>query len=164
MNRSLAIVLGALALGAALFSGSYVVSQRLCQVCVAQPPGGLDWLRKEFHLNDAEMARIQKLHEDYLTQCNAMCQMVAAKKQEVAAVLNHATNVNSVAKQKLAELAACRAQCQSRMLQYFVDVSQVMPPAEGRRYLAEMQHFALGFQKDDGQPSSEPAGHEQSQH
>ena len=60
MNRSLIIMMGALALGAALFGSSYVVSQRLCQVCVAQPAGGLDWLRKEYYLNDGEMARIQK--------------------------------------------------------------------------------------------------------
>jgi len=163
MYRSLAIVLGALVLGAALFSGSYVVSQRLCQVCVAQPPGGLDWLRKEFHLNDAEMARIQALHENYLTQCNAMCRMVADKKQELAAILSTSTNVNPAAEQKLAELAACRAQCQSRMLQYFVDASRVMPPAEGRRYLVEMQNFTLNLQKGNEQLLSEPAGHEHHQ-
>ncbi len=161
MNRSLAIVLGALTLGAVLFSGSYLLSQRLCQVCVTQPPGSLDWMRKEFHLDVAEMARIQKLHSDYLLQCNMMCRMMAAKKQEVTAALNNTTNVSPVAEQKLAELAACRAQCQSRMLQYFVEVSQIMPPAEGRRYLAGMQNAALGFPEGNGQPESAPAGHEQ---
>jgi hypothetical protein len=163
MNRSLAIVLGALALGVALFCGSYLVSQRLCQVCVAQPAGSLDWLRKEFKLNDIEMARIQKLHADYLSQCNMLCQMVTAKKQAVAAALNTTTNVSPVAEQKLAELAACRAQCQSRMLQYFVEVSQIMPPAEGRRYLVEMQNFTLDFQGENAQPRSESAGHEHHQ-
>jgi hypothetical protein len=164
MNRSLVIVLGALVLGAALFGGAYRMSQRLCQVCVTQPPDNLDWLRKEFHLNAAEMARIQKLHENYLTQCDAMCRMVAAKKQELATALNNTTNVNPVAEQKLAELAACRAQCQSRMLQYFVDVSRVMPPADGRRYLTEMQNAVLGLSGGNAQPVSEPAGHEQLQH
>ncbi len=163
MNRSLFIVLGALTLGAALFGGSYAVSRRLCRVCVAQPPGSLAWVRKEFRLNDAEMARIQTLHESYLSQCAAMCRMVAAKKREVAAVLNNTTNVNPVAEQKLAELAACRAQCQSRMLQYFAEVSRVMPPAEGRRYLADMQNFTLGLQEGNAQPAPEPAGHEHHQ-
>ena len=146
MNRSLVIVLGALALGAALFAGSYAVSQRVCRVCVEQPPGSVAWMQTEFHLDNAEMARIQKLHENYLTQCNAMCRMVAVKKQEVAAALANTTNVSPVAEQKLAELAVCRAQCQSRMLQYFVDISRNMPPMEGRRYLAEMQSATLGFQ------------------
>jgi hypothetical protein len=157
MNRSLVIVLGALALGATLFGGSYAVSQRLCRVCVAQPAGSLDWVRKEFHMDDAEMARIQTLHENYLSQCAAMCRMVAAKKQEVAAALHNTTNVNPVVERKLAELAACRAQCQSRMLQYFVAVSRVMPPAEGNRYLAQMQNFTLGLQEGNAQPKLEPA-------
>lgn len=163
MNRSLIIVLGALALCAALFGSSYMVSQRLCQVCVAQPAGGLDWLRKEFHLNDAEMTRIQQLHENYLSQCAMMCRMAASKKQEATAVLNNTTNVSPVAEQKLSELAACRAQCQSKMLQYFAQVSQVMPPAEGRRYLAEMQNFTLGFQEGNEQSMSPSAGHEHHQ-
>lgn len=163
MNRSLVIVLGALALGTVLFGASYAVSQRLCRVCLAQPAGSLAWLRKEFHLNDAQMARIKTLHEDYVSQCAAMCRMVAAKKQEVAAALGNTTNVGPVAEQKLAELAACRAQCQSRMLRYFVEVSQVMPPAEGRRYLAEMQSFTLGLQAGNEQPALAPAGHEHHQ-
>ncbi len=163
MNRSLIIVLGALALGAALFGSSYVVSQRLCQVCVAQPVGGLDWLRKEYQLNDVEMAHIQKLHADYLSQCAVMCQMVAVKKLELAAALNNMTNISPVAEQKLSELAACRAQCQSKMLQYFVQVSQVMPPAKGRRYFDEMQNFTLGLQGKSDQSTSPSADHEHHQ-
>lgn len=160
MNRSLIIVLGALALGTALFGGSYMVSRHLCQVCVTEPAGGLDWLRKEYHLNDAEMARIQKLHESYISECAVMCQTVNAKKQALAAALNNTTNINPVVEQKLSDLAACRAQCQAKMLQYFVQVSQVMPPAEGRRYLADMQRFVLGLQ-GVSQPSL--TGHEQHQ-
>lgn len=156
-------MMGALALGAALFGSSYVVSQRLCQVCVAQPAGGLDWLRKEYYLNDGEMARIQKQQANYLSQCAMMCQMVADKKLELAAALNNTSDVSPIAEQKLSELATCRAQCQSKMLQYFVQVSQVMPPAEGRRYLAEMQNFTLGFQGGNEQSMSPSADHEHHQ-
>ena len=162
MNRSLVIVLGALALGAALFAGSFFLSQRVSMACEVTPDN-LAWMQKEFPLKDAEMARIQKLHKNYLTECNAMCRKVTDKKQELAATLNNSTNVTSAAEQKLAELAACRAQCQSRILQYFVAVSQVMPPAEGRRYLAEMQNFTLGLQNGNKQLLSEPTGHERHQ-
>jgi hypothetical protein len=145
MNRSLVIVLGALALGAALFIGSFAAGQRLCRVCTAQPPGSLNWLQKEYHLNNDQMIRIQKLHEDYLTQCAAMCQTIDGKKQEVEAALNNSTNVNPVAAQKIEDLAACRAHCQSQMLQYFISVSQIMSPDQGHRYLAEMEKNTLGF-------------------
>src|SRR6516164_347314 len=55
MNRSLVIVLGALALGAAVFAGSYFASQRACVATMTRSADDLSWLREEFHLNDAEM-------------------------------------------------------------------------------------------------------------
>lgn len=160
MKRPLVILLTALVLGAALFAGSYAVSRRLCEVCMVPPAGSLDWLQKEYHLDAGEMARIQKLHEDYVSQCAVMCRNVAAKKQELAAALDNATNVNPLAEQKLSELAACRAQCQTHMLQYFAAVSRNMPPAEGRRYLAEMQRLTLGLSEQTESPMSGAMGHE----
>jgi len=145
MNRSLVIVLGALALGVVLFFSSFVVSQRVCRACVAEPSGSLSWLQTEYHLNNDEMARIQKLHADYLSKCGSMCSEIMTKQHEVKTALNNATNVSPVAQQKLDELAACRAECQSRMLQYFVSVSRIMPPDEGRRYMADMERKAFGF-------------------
>lgn len=144
MVRSLIIVLGALALGAALFIGSFTLSRNVCQACIAEPPGSLHWLQSQYHLSHEETVRIQKLHNDYLSQCDSMCRIITAKQQEVEATLNNATNVNSVAQEKLDDLAACRAHCQSQMLQYFVNVSRIMPPEEGRRYLADMEKETLG--------------------
>jgi hypothetical protein len=89
-----------------------------------------------------------------------MCAKIAAKKSELETVLNGTTNVNPVAQQKLAELAALRAQCQAQMLQHFIEVSQTMPPEPGRRYLAEMQRLTLGFHEQTEQSMSESAGHE----
>lgn len=145
MNRSLVIVLGAFALGVVLFVSAFAISQRLCRACAAEPTGDLRWLQSDYHLNNEEMARIQKLHHDYLTNCDAMCRMITAKQQEVETALNNATNVSPVAQQKLDDLAACRAHCQSQMVRYFVNVSQVMPPGQGRRYLADMEKNTLGF-------------------
>jgi hypothetical protein len=163
MNRSLVILLAVLVLGAALFGGSYAVSRRVCQKCMATSVNDLDWLRQEFHLDAAEMARIQTLHEGYLPQCAEMCAKIAAKKSELEAALGGATNVNPVAQQKLAELAALRAQCQAQMLQHFTAVSQTMPPEEGRRYLAEMQRLTLGLHETTESSMSESMGHEHHQ-
>jgi len=163
MNRSLVILLAALVLGAALFGGSYAVSRRVCQNCMAKSVGDLDWLQQEFHLDDAEMARIQKLHEGYLPKCAEMCAKIAAKKSEIKAVLNGSTNINPAAQQKLAELAALRAQCQAQMLQHFTEVSQTMPPQQGRRYLAEMQRLTLGLHEKTESSMSESMGHEHHQ-
>ncbi|MGA2240577.1 MAG: periplasmic heavy metal sensor [Verrucomicrobiota bacterium] len=162
MNRSLVILLGALVLGVALFGSSYFAGQRACWM--TRSADDLAWLRKEFHLSDAEMGRIQKLHEGYLPKCAEMCAKIAAKKSELEAALNNSTNVNLVAQQKLAELAALRAQCQAQMLQHFTEVSRTMPPEQGRRYLAEMQRLTLGFHEQTEQSMSGSMGHEHHHH
>jgi len=62
--------------------------------------------------------------------------------------------------QKLGEVAALRARCQAGMLRHFQEVSQAMPPEQGRRYLAEMQRLTLGFhdQFEQGMsPANAPA-------
>jgi hypothetical protein len=163
MNRSLVILLGALVVCAALLGGSYAVSRRVCERCMAKSVSDLDWLQQEFHLSDAELARIQKLHEGYLPKCADMCAKIAAKKSELEMALNGSTNLNPAARQKLAELAALRAQCQAQMLQHFTEVSRTMPPELGRRYLAEMQRLTLGLHAQTESSMSESAGHEHHQ-
>jgi hypothetical protein len=160
MHRSLVIVLGALALGAAVFAGSYFIGQRASVAYCANPADDLSWLRAEFHLNDAEMARIRQLHEGYMPQCMKMCALIAAKQAEVRAALGNGANITAEAQKKLAELGALRAQCQAQMLRHFIAVSQAMPPEEGRRYLAEMEKITLGSHEEIEQSMSPRAGHE----
>ncbi len=161
MNRSVVILLGALALGAAVFAGSYFASQRVCVTTISSSADDLSWLRDEFHLNESEMARIRQLHEGYKPQCAKMCALIMAKNAEVQAALGNGTNVTAEAQKKLAELGELRAQCQSQMLQHFINVSQTMPPEEGQRYLAEMKRVTLGFHEQIEQTMSGDTGHEQ---
>jgi hypothetical protein len=147
MKRPLVMLLGVLVLGAAIFAGSYFVAQRTCAT-VMRSTDDLGWLRTEFHLSDADMARVRQLHEGYLPQCMKMCAKLAAKKAEVADVLANGTNVTAGVQQELTELGELRAQCQAQMLQHFTTVSQAMPPEQGRRYLAEMERLTLGFHEE----------------
>lgn len=160
MRRPLFILLGVLAVGAAVFAGSFYLTRQVCVMQMSNPADDLNWLRQEFQLNDAEMTRIRQLHEGYMPKCADMCARIAAKKQEVDGALAGATNVSSVAAQKLVELAELRARCQTQMLQHFVDVSHAMTPEQGRRYLAEMQRVTLGFHEQIEQSMSDHAGHE----
>ena len=160
MNRSLVILLGALALGAGIFAGSYFTAQRTTMMCCAKPADDLGWLQMEFHLGDAEMARIRELHEGYLPKCAEMCAKIAAKKRELESVLGNGTNLTAEAQTKLNEIATLRAQCQAQMLEHFAAVSQAMPPAQGARYLAEMKKLTLGDPGQMEQSMSDHAGHE----
>jgi hypothetical protein len=145
MRRSLLILLVALLAGAAIASTSYLLARRICVRQLAPSGDDLAWLRDEFHLSKAEMQRIRPLHEGYLPKCRENCARIAAKKQELQAVLDKAKGMTSEAQQKLAEVAILRAQCQANMLAHFYEVSRAMPPGQGHRYLAEMQRLTLGF-------------------
>jgi len=159
MNRSLIVVLGALALSVAVFAGSYFAGQQAGVAYGANPADDLSWLRTEFRLNDAEMARVRQLHESYLPQCAKMCALIAARKAEIQAALANGTNVTTEAEQKLVELGEFRAQCQAQMLRHFIAVSQAMPPEQGRRYLAEMEQITLGAHEEIEQSMSDHMGH-----
>ena len=80
--------------------------------------------------------------------------------EELESALAGSTNVNPAVEKKLLELGELRVHCQAQMLQHFVEVSQAMPPEQGRRYLAEMQRLTLGFHEQIEQSMSAPAGHE----
>ena len=145
MRRSLILLIALLMAGVAIAGGSYLLGCRICARQLAASGDDLAWLRREFRLGDNEMQRIRQLHEGYLPKCHENCALIAAKKQELQAALDHAQGMTPEAEQKLAEVAALRAKCQSNMLGHFYEVSQAMPPEQGRRYLAEMQRLTLGF-------------------
>jgi hypothetical protein len=96
-------------------------------------------------LNDAELARVRQLHEGYLPICREFCALIDARQRELQALLVSPTNATAAVEQKLIEAGTIRAQCQAAMLHYFREVSLVMPPEQGQRYLAEMQRLTLGF-------------------
>jgi hypothetical protein len=157
--RPFVILSGALALSAAVFCGSYFLVQWICARQMGNPADDLAWLQQEYRLGETEMARIRELHEGYLPKCAEMCAKIAAKQREADQALSGSTNVTPLVEQKLTELGALRAQCQAQMLRHFAEVSQVMPPEQARRYLAEMQRLTLGFHEQIEQSMSGSAGH-----
>ncbi len=160
MNRSLVLLIGALALGAAVFAGSFFTARHATVVCCVRSADDLSWLQMEFHLSDADMARIRQLHEGYSPQCAEICAKIAEQRTELNSILGDTTNLTAEAQVKLNQIAALRAQCQSNMLQHFIAVSQAMPQEQGKRYLAEMKKFALGSHEAIEQSMSDHAGHE----
>lgn len=160
MKRSLIILFGALALGTAIFAGSYFIAQRATVMCCVDPADNLSWLRTEFHLSDAEMARIRKLHDGYKPKCEEICAQIAEQKRELQTLLDTSSNISAAAQGKLNKIAMLRAECQSNMLQHFVTVSQAMPPEQGKRYLAEMKQLTLGSHEQTEQAMAGDAAHE----
>ncbi len=153
MKRPLTIVALALLVMTAAFAGSYLLAQRFCARHIARTDS-LEWLHQEFRLGEADMVRVRELHDGYLPKCAEMCVRIAAKKQELEQALTGQTNLTNEAERYLSELGVLRTQCQTEMLRHFVEVSQAMPPEQGKRYLTEMQRLTLGFHEQIEQSMS----------
>lgn len=144
MRKPLLILIGAIAVGSLLFGGAFYCAHYICIQRVANPADDLDWLRMEFRLGDAELARIRELHDGYLPKCSDNCILIAAKKHELAQASATGTNSAATLDQLRADVAALRTKCQSEMLAHFEEVSHAMPAGQGERYLAEMKRLTLG--------------------
>jgi len=143
MRRSV-LLLALAVVGVALAAATFRVSDRLSASRLAANTDDLDWLRMEFRLNDQDLARVRQLHDGYLPECHSYCLRIANARRELQNALSSGTNVSATVEAKLKEIGALRAECQTAMLRHFAEVSRVMPPAQGQRYLAEMQRLTLG--------------------
>ena len=163
MRRPLLILAVMLLAGAAAFFGGQRLVAYWCAKHMARALDDLDSLRLEFRLNDAALARVRQLHDGYLPICREFCERIDTRKRELQALLVSPTNATATVEQKLIEVGTVRAQCQAAMLQHFREVSQVMPPEQGRRYLAEMQRLTLGFheqiERTMAPAATDPHGH-----
>lgn len=164
MRKPYVILAAALGLGLALFAGAFYCAHYVCVQRMANPTDDLGWLRLEFHLSDAELARIRILHDGYLPKCSDNCANIAAKKRELAQAV--AAGTNTVARLELlrAEVVALRTHCQSEMVAHFEEVSRAMPPEQGQRYLAEMKRLTLVAHEQVEQSMSETNGHAHDHH
>jgi Spy/CpxP family protein refolding chaperone len=103
----------------------------------------LAWLQTEYHLTDAQFARVRKLHDAYQPKCMAMCRQIDAKNAELQTLLAATNGITPEIKEALAESAQLRVECEQAMLAHFYEVAQVMPPEQGRRYLAWVQSATM---------------------
>ena len=139
MRRPALILVAGLAAAVLAYAGVYYSGTADC--CHKTQGGApeLAWLKQEFGLGDAEFKRIAEMHDSYLSGCAERCHRIDLKNQEVAQLLAATNHITAEIEKALAEAALLRADCQKKMLQHFYDVSQTMPPEQGRRYLAWVQ-------------------------
>jgi hypothetical protein len=151
MKRVVVILsLGVLAAMTA-YCAVYFAKTRDQRQLLESPAPELAWLKKEFHLGDAEFSRIATLHDGYLPRCEELCRRIAQKNSELKQLVA-GTNVDAQAVERtLKEAADLRADCQKNMFNHFLDVSRQMPPEQGRRYLQWVQQQTLAPDHDMGQ-------------
>src|SRR5260221_5686539 len=133
MKRALLILIGRLVLGGVALTGMYRAgtADSCCRIDSNTPE--LAWLKLEYHLSDAEFARVSELHEQYLAGCAERCHQIDLKNQELARLLALTNNGTPDIEKALADTAQLRAQCQSKTLAHFYQASRTIPPEQDQR-------------------------------
>ena len=143
MQKSvLILVLGLLAAAAAYGCIYFVCISPVRSLQQSDSPE-LAWLKEEFKLSDDDFKRVSELHAAYLPQCRVMCRRIDAHNVKLETLLSGATNMTPEITAALTESSRLRAECQGMMLRHFFQVSQTMPPEQGRRYLAWVKEKAF---------------------
>jgi hypothetical protein len=99
----------------------------------------LVWLRREFHLTDAQFLRIRALHTAYAGKCDLMCQRIMNANAALDTAISGNKRVTPEVQQAMAEVARVQQECQQSMLAHVYEVSAQMDPTSGERYLKIMK-------------------------
>jgi hypothetical protein len=79
---------------------------------------------------------VAELHAAYLPQCRNKCRQIDAQTTQLQNLLAEATALTPEIERALTDTWRLRSECQTMMLGHFFQVSQTMPPEQGKRYLA----------------------------
>jgi hypothetical protein len=116
--------------GAASFGAFYWMNDEPEVRRAAREHDAMAWLRAEFHLDDAQFAAIQALHDSYGRECAQHCSAIMAARERNAPA---------------AERAALEQICVDSMTTHFRRVAALMPRGEGERYLALVLPRVAGY-------------------
>ncbi len=103
-----------------------------------QPEDQWVWLRREFHLNDRQLARIHALHEAYQPVCADHCSRILSARQRLDALGRSSRKDTPEYVATIDRWEGVKRECQEATLHHLAAVAAAMAPDDGRRYLAMM--------------------------
>lgn len=140
MKRGLLILILGLAGAVVAYCCVYLAETATPRALMRSDQPELAWLKHEFQLTDTEFKRISELHTAYLPQCRERCRLIDELNGKLSALLAKESRVTPEVDKLLQDRALLRARCQVEMLEQLYRVSNTMPPAQGKRYLAWAQN------------------------
>lgn len=132
MRRLYAFFAFVLLVGCAAYGVTYFVGTRL------RTKNQWTWMQREFHLNPAQLARIQALYHAYKPQCTAGCARIQAAKENLDALVRKGLRGSPDYVAAFEKWRDSRRSCNAACYRHMQKVAAVMNPADGRHYLAMM--------------------------
>ena len=147
------LLLLALALAAGLLGyGLTRLAVRTPAAEAAATEAQLDWLAREFSLDDDARAEVARLQAAYEPVCETQCAAVA----RVQASLRSAGDSPARAAAE-AELARLKRVCAEATQTHLREVAALMPPAEAKRFLVMMEPRVAHRDDRVGAPALSPS-------
>jgi hypothetical protein len=134
----LVAVIGAVAAAAITFCATNFFATRDLRQMAAAPNSELEWLRHEFHLNDAQFKKIADLQSAYAPVCGEMCQRIMDANSKLDRLLSENREVTPQVEAAIREAGSVQDDCRKQMLAHIYRVGAQMNPADGQRYLRLM--------------------------
>ena len=132
-------LIGALAVGVVAFYGCNFFTTRDLREMAAAPNGGLEWLRREFHLSDPQFQKIEALQSAYAPVCNDMCRKIMEANCKLDRVVSENRGVTPELEAAIRDAGLVQEDCRKQMLAHIYQVSAQMNPADGQNYLRLMK-------------------------
>jgi hypothetical protein len=132
-------LIGALAAGVIAFCGINFFGSRDLREMTKAPNGELEWLRREFHLSDAQFAKIEALHSAYTPVCDEMCRRIMEANSKLDRLVSENREVTPELEAAIREAGSVQGDCHKQMLAHIYQVSAQMNPADGQNYLRLMK-------------------------
>ncbi len=103
------------------------------------------WLRREFHLNAVQVARIKALQQAYQPVCMNHCNRIMAVQARLDSLTSAGRKDTPEYLTALNDWEAIKHECNEATFKHLQDVAAVMSPPQGRRYLAMMVPRIMHF-------------------
>jgi hypothetical protein len=154
MKRLIVTAVLAVLLGWAAYALSFhVASYTFRRAPDAKDPSS--WIHQEYHLNDAQYARVKQLEDDYAPQCSELCRQIQQSHDSLKKLILAHTTLTPEVETALQKDNAVQQECREAMLRHFYTVSQAMPPDQGKRYLEMMQAMIVEQDQTTNSPDSQ---------
>ena len=139
MKKYLFILLVALGGAFAANRVYYGCATRAERAMFKQAGGEMEWLRREYHLTDAQFSRIQEMHREYRPKCDQLCGRIAEANARLDQLIATNKAVTPEVAAALKDAATVQEECHQAMLGHVYAVSAEMSPEDGVRYLQMMK-------------------------
>lgn len=143
MNKNLAVILAALLTGLLLYGVFFRTATEEPHSLLQTSGGEMEWLRREFQLEDTQFARIRTLHENYDPVCMQLCDRVSQANERLELTVRENRTFSPAVEQALKAAMSVQEECRSAMLNHLYAVSREMSPDQGARYLRTMLPYVI---------------------